>query len=64
LLTSLACSYNEINSLDLSAVPMLTQLFCHTNQLTELDIRPLKRLKTLKFDSDKTRLIQRPDQNF
>jgi hypothetical protein len=64
LLEKLHCSCNRLTSLDLSTVPQLTELWCYENQITELDIRPLKNLEELKYDKDKTRLIQRPDQNF
>jgi hypothetical protein len=64
LLTRLSCGSNQLTELDLSAVPLLTRLDCKSNQLTELDIRPLWNLYTLKYDKDKTRLIQRPDQTF
>ena len=29
-----------------------------------LDVTPLKHLQRLRYDKDKTRLIQRPDQHF
>jgi hypothetical protein len=64
-LITLACQSNQLINLDLSVVPHLTLLFCTENPLlTELDIRPLKYLSRLYYDKDKTRLIQRPDQNF
>ncbi len=63
-LTRLYCAFNQLTELNLSAVPYLTELLCHNNELTELDIRPLKHLEMLTYDSDRTRLIQRPDQNF
>ena len=64
LLTRLDCGFNQLTELDLSFVPLLTWLWCAQNHLTELDIRPLEHLKNLHHDADKTRLIQRPDQNF
>jgi len=45
-------------------VPGLTVLECLRNQITNLDLTPLHSLKSLKHDKDKTKLIQRPDQNF
>ncbi len=63
-LTSLLCGENRITKLDLSDVPNLTKLWCEKNDIAELDIRPLQNLVELEYDSDKTRLIQRPDQNF
>ena len=64
-LTELRCNYcRSLTSLDLSGVPNLTNLDCSENYLSVLDIRPLRNLIELKYDSDKTRLIQRPDQNF
>ncbi len=64
LLTALDCCDNQLTELDLSAVPLLTELWCYNNQLTELDIRPLKHLAKLSYDKERTRLIQRADQNF
>ena len=55
---------NQLRHLDLSDVPLLTELRATKNHLSELDIRPLGNLKTLSYDKGKTRLIQRPDQNF
>ena len=63
-LTALKAQGNKITGLDLSFVPYLTQLVVSNNQLTKLDIRPLHCLKTLEYDKDKTRLIQRTDQHF
>ena len=63
-LTELRCQGNQLRELDLSAVPLLTYLCCSNNKLSELDIRPLQHLEELRYDVDKTRLIQRPDQNF
>ena len=63
-LTFLRCAQNQIGELDLSHVPNLTSLRCAQNQLVELDIRPLRGLNRLSYDSEHTRLIQRPDQQF
>ena len=63
-LTDLYCNDNQLTELDLSQVINLRDLHCDGNQLTELDIRNLRNLKTLSHDENKTRLIQRPDQNF
>lgn len=63
-LIKLDCNYNFLTALDLSGVPNLTKLDCSQNDLSVLDIRPLRNLVDLKYDSDRTRLIQRPDQNF
>lgn len=60
----LLCGSNNLTKLDTSAVLQLTELDCSKNPLNELDIRPLEYLSKLKFDRDKTRLIQRPEQNF
>lgn len=64
MLAGLSCDDNLLTSLDLSAACQLFTLSCSNNQLTELDIRPLEFLYELSYDSEKTRLIQRPDQNF
>ena len=63
-LTELSCYDNQLTELNLTCVPNLTNLWCHHNQLTELDIRPVLSLKTLIYDSERMRLIKRPDQNF
>ena len=63
-LTMLHCHDSQITELDLSSVPLLSDLACLRADLAELDIRSLLHLKTLCYDADKTRLIQRPDQNF
>jgi hypothetical protein len=64
LIQTIDCGDCRLIELDLSAVPLLTDLGCSDNELTELDIRPLWNLTELSYDKDKTRLIQRPDQNF
>jgi hypothetical protein len=64
LLTSLSCSGNQLSSLELSTVPQLKYLCCKCEALSVLDIRPLKELEKLVYDKNKTRLIQRLDQNF
>jgi Leucine-rich repeat (LRR) protein len=63
-LTVLYCDGNQLTELDLSQVPNLTELYCDWNPLTELDISNLQNLNSLSYDEGKTRLIQRPDQNF
>lgn len=63
-LSQLWCWHNKISELRLECVPNLVDLQCQGNDLEQIDIRPLKHLKTLKYDAGKTRLIQRPDQNF
>ena len=63
-LGGLWCAKNQLIELDLSQVPNLNDLHCSENQLTELDIRNLQNLNSLSYDEGKTRLIQRPDQNF
>lgn len=63
-LRSLWVDDNQLRHLDLSAVPLLTDLRVEKNHLNELDIQPLANLKSLSYDNDKTRLIQRPDQHF
>ena len=63
-LIRLACWENKIESLDLSFVPHLEELFCQDNPINNLDITPLHKLRILKYNADKTRLIQRPDQHF
>jgi hypothetical protein len=64
MLESLYCPDNMLEELDLSFNPKITHLFCEHNLLKELDIRPLEHLEDLTYDRDRTRLIQRPDQNF
>lgn len=64
MLTLLWCHVNHLTTLDLSNIRSLKSLWCYNNELTDLDIRPLEQLETLSFDSDSTRLIQRPDQHF
>jgi Leucine-rich repeat (LRR) protein len=63
-LQELGCDYNLLTELDLSGTTMLRGLSCIGNELEELDIRPLQHLESLTYDRDRTRLIQRPDQNF
>lgn len=63
-LKTLHCSRNQLTQLDLSGVPSLTNLDCTQNDISVLDIRLLRNLVELKYDSEKTRLIQRLDQNF
>jgi Leucine-rich repeat (LRR) protein len=63
-LEELNCTENSLTKIDLSGVPKLQKLWCCKNALTQLDIRPLFHLKTLSYDVDRTRLIQRPDQHF
>ena len=64
LLTWLSCRGNQLTKLELSGVSQLAALNCFKNQLNDLDIRPLENLVELSYDTGKTRLIQRPDQNF
>jgi len=75
VLKSLDCRQNRLSFLDLSGAPALEFLDCRENLRAVdsydrvepkdvLDITPLKNLKVLKYDADKTRLIQRPDQHF
>jgi Leucine-rich repeat (LRR) protein len=63
-LEKLDCSRNQIARLNLSKNPKIRSLSCQENMLEELDIRPLKHLEELTYDRDRTRLIQRPDQDF
>ena len=63
-LVTLCCFDNQLTTLDVSHTPDLVSLRCQGNQLTELDIRPLRKLKRLHYDANRTRLIQRPDQKF
>ena len=63
-LRQLFCSYTSISHLDLPLVPMLVDLTCDNTGLTELDIRELKHLEMLEYLPERTRLIQRADQNF
>lgn len=63
-LNELMCDGDNLTSLDLTNVPNLTCLMCRDNPLKELDIRPLTRLQLLDYDDKKTRLLQRPDQQF
>jgi Leucine-rich repeat (LRR) protein len=64
LLTSLYCGFNQLSELKLAVVPLLTSLECGFNELAELDMRALRNLSFLFYSKDKTRLIQRPDQDF
>lgn len=64
MLEELDCSENLLSKLDLSFNPEIKRLSCEGNWLEELDIRPLQHLESLTYDRDRTRLIQRPDQNF
>ncbi len=61
-LKTLSCMGNQLTELDLSHVPKLEMLWCFEKQLTTLDISNLQNLKQFGYDKDKTRLIQRPDQ--
>ncbi len=63
-IATLLCSGNHLTNLDLSHVLNLTSLICSRNQLVQLDIRPLRSLEVVDYDAGRTRLIQRPDQNF
>jgi hypothetical protein len=63
-LLKLNCWGNDLNALDLSAVPELQVLDCVENSIDVLDIRRLLHLHELKYDSGRTHLMQRPDQNF
>jgi hypothetical protein len=65
-LTKLFCDGNQLTELDLSHVPHLTVLWCLKNHLSELDIRNNRNFYDSGFlyDEGKTRLLQRPDQNF
>lgn len=65
----LRCHKNQIKELDLSRQSQLRKLECSGNHLQTLDIRnlPIRHqhwFRDLIYDVDKTRLIQRPDQNF
>jgi hypothetical protein len=78
MLAELDCGDNYLSNLDLSVVPLLTSLSCANqeffswldpmrkkqNRIAELDVRALWLLVKLSYHKDKTRLIQRPDQNF
>lgn len=44
----LDCGNNQLNNLDLSAVPNLFYLFCYNNQLTSLDLSAVPNLLRLK----------------
>ncbi|MCF6130717.1 DUF7619 domain-containing protein [Flavobacterium wongokense] len=46
-LTRLDCSYNSLNSLDVSGLPALTQLTCSRNQLTSLNLTGASNLSLL-----------------
>ena len=50
--TSLACDYNQLTSLDVSGCTALTFLSCRLNQLTSLDLSGCTSLKTLYCDSN------------
>lgn len=63
-LEKLDCSFNHLSILHLDSTPNIRRLSCEGNMLEELDIRPLQHLESLTYDRDRTRLIQRPDQNF
>ncbi len=63
-LKKLDCSENRIVELDLRSVPNLERLYCSENPIKTLDIQPLRHLQSLQYDVGKTRLLQRPDQNF
>ena len=63
-LRKLICPFNQLFEIDLSFMRNLENLICHENPLIELDIRPLINLQNLSYDPRRTRLIQRPDQNF
>jgi hypothetical protein len=67
-LADLNCSDNQLTELDISHVPHLTELVCIWNHLSELDIRNIHNFDSHGFgflyDRGKTRLLQRPDQNF
>jgi len=63
-LSLLLCSDNDIDSLDFSNTPYLKTISCNANPLNTLDIRPINELQKLNYDVARTRLIQRPDQNF
>ena len=63
-LTDLDCWANNISDLDLSCVPDLVRLSCNYNDIAELDISNLEHLECVRYDKERTRLIQRPDQHF
>ena len=50
--TSLACDYNQLTSLDVSGCTALTFLSCRFNQLTSLDLSGCTSLKTLYCGSN------------
>jgi hypothetical protein len=60
----LICHNNQLTELDFTAVPRLRSIVCMGNQIAELDVRSLEALEEIGYDRHKTRLIQRPDQNF
>ena len=60
----LRCWENKIENLDLNLVPHLEELVCQDNPMNILDITPLHKLRILKYNADKVRLVQRPDQHF
>ncbi len=60
----LECFGLGLKGLDLSGVPSLEELKCSGNEIENLDVSPLSRIKSIQYDSDSTRLIQRPDQHF
>jgi Leucine-rich repeat (LRR) protein len=64
MLEKLYCPHNHLSELDLSKNPKIRSLSCEGNMLEELDIRPLQYLEELTYDHERTRLIQRPDQDF
>ena len=63
-LIKLECQGNKLTELDLASAPQLTDLNCSVNALTMLDVRPSKKLRDLSYDREKTKLIQRSDQDF
>lgn len=63
-LTNLVCGGNPITKLNLGHVPELISLDCAATPIDDLDIRPLRLLKNLRYNKNRTRLIQRPDQHF
>jgi len=63
-LERLICGGNKLTHLNLAETPILKSLDCRRNQLDVLDVTMLANLESLSYDSDRTRLLQRPDQKF
>ncbi len=57
ILTDLRCSNNELQSLDLSALPMLKFLFCEQNKLTSIDLKQNPNLNELLASNNQLSML-------